>query len=117
MDLDGGTDFHHALGVLALDDAGVADQLFQQKDAALDEALLILGIVVFGVFIDIAELFRLPDSLGDLGAALVTEHLELRLQAVQALLGDIDDLVVFHDSPFRNRPCGSVEPPYYTRFP
>src|SRR5207248_874032 len=83
--------------------------------AALDEALLILRVVVFGVFVDIAKFLRLPDSLGNLGAALIAKHFELRLQAVQALLGDVDNLVVFHDSPFLEPAYGSVEPPYYTR--
>src|SRR5205823_8917811 len=50
MDLDGRANLDDTLDVFALDDAGVADQLLEQEDAALDEPLLILGVVVFGVF-------------------------------------------------------------------
>src|SRR5206468_12078080 len=97
-------------------DGGVADRLLLQDDASFDEALLILGVVVLGSFVGLAEFFRLPDSLGDLGATRVPEYLELRLQAVEALVGDVDNLVVFHNSPFPEPACGSVEPPYSTRF-
>src|SRR5438128_633731 len=100
---------HDALDVLTFDDARVAHQLLEQQDPAFDEALLILGVVVFGVLVDVAEFFGLPDALGDLGAALVAQHLELGLQAVQTLLREVDDLVVFHGS--------HKKPPYYTGFP
>src|SRR5438309_10163973 len=93
--------------MLAFDDAGVADQLLEEEDAPLDEALLVLGVVVFGVLVDVAEFFGLPDTLGDLGAALVAEHLELRLEPVQPFLREIHNLVVFHSSPFPEPPGGS----------
>src|ERR1700682_2156080 len=109
VDLHRRADLDDTFHVLALDDAGVAHQLLEQKDPAFDEALLVLGVVVLGVLVDIAELLRLANSLGNLGPALVAKHLELRLQAVQTLLREIYDLVVFHGS--------HQKPPYYTGFP
>src|SRR5713101_1074855 len=50
-------------------------------EPAFDEALLVLGVVVLGVLIDVAEFLRLADALGNLGPTLVAKHLELRLQA------------------------------------
>ena len=103
--------------MLALDDRGVADQLLQQQDSAFDEALLILGIVVFGVLVDVPEFLRLADALGNLRPALAPQHLELGLQPVKAFLGEVDNLVAFHQVlPFGARRA-APEPPYYTRFP
>src|ERR1700737_2495896 len=93
--------------MLALDDAGIADQLLEEKDPSLDEALLVLGIVVFGVLVDVAEFLGLPDALGDLGPALVAQDLQLRLEPVQPFLGEVDNLVVIHSSPFSESLSGS----------
>src|SRR5712691_1597983 len=109
VDLHRRADFDDAFHVLALDDAGVPHQLLEQKDAAFDETLLVLGVVVLGVLVDIAELLRLANSLSNFGPALVAKHLELRLQAVQTLLREVYDLVIFHGS--------HQKPPYYTGFP
>ena len=109
VDLHRRADLDDAFDVLAFDDAGVPHQLLEQKDPAFDETLLVLGVVVLGVLVDVAEFLRLADALGDLGSALVPEHLELGLQAVQTFLRKVYDLVVFHGS--------HQKPPYYTGFP
>src|SRR5258708_3760069 len=109
VDLYRRADLDDAFHVLALDDARVAHQLLEQKDPAFDETLLVLGVVVLGVLVDIAELLRLANSLSNFGPTLVAKHLELRLQAVQTLLREVYDLVVFHGS--------HQKPPYYTGFP
>src|SRR3989442_6627158 len=109
VDLHGRADLDHAFDVLALDDARVAHQLLEQKDPAFDETLLVLGVIVLGVLVDIAEFLRLANPLSNLGPALVAKHLELRLQAIETLLREVYDLVVFHGS--------HQKPTYYTGFP
>src|SRR5205823_703078 len=109
VDLDGRANLDDAFDVLALNDAGIAHQLLEQEDAALDETLLVLGVVVLGVLVDIAEFLGLANPLSNLGPALVAKHLEFGLQAVETLLREVYDLVVFHGS--------HQKPPYYTGFP
>src|SRR3989442_4245907 len=109
VDLHGRADLDHAFDVLALDDARVAHQLLEQKDPAFDETLLVLGVIVLGVLVDIAEFLRLPNPLSNLGPALVAKHLELRLQAVATLLRTAYDLRVF--------PCRHPNPTAYTGIP
>ncbi len=109
VDLHRRADLDDALDVLALDDAGVAHQLLEEKDAAFDKTLLVLGVVVLGVLVDITEFLRLANALSNLGPALVAKHLELGLQAVETLLREVYDLVVFHGS--------HQKPTYYTGFP
>src|SRR5207248_6722915 len=96
-----------AFDVLSFDDRGVADEFLEQKDAALDEALLILGVVVLGVLIDIAEFFGLPDPFGNLWPALAAQDFQLPLEPVESFLREIDNLVAFHPSPFLELVTGS----------
>ncbi len=108
MNLHRRANLDDAFDMLALDDAGVAYEFLEQQDPAFDETLLVLGIVVLGVLVDIAKFLGLANPLSNLGPALVAKHLELRLQAVETLLREVYDLVVFHGS--------HQKPTYYTGF-
>jgi hypothetical protein len=49
-----------------LDHHRVLDQRRKRLDAAFDERLLVLGILVLGVLREVAVLLRVVDPLGDL---------------------------------------------------
>ena len=63
-------------------------------DAALDERLLVLGVLVLGVLGDVAVLLGLLDPGGDLRAAHVDELVELGAQLLETLARDVLGLVV-----------------------
>src|SRR2546430_7575418 len=71
--------------VLLRDDAGVAHPLLERCDAVLEQHLLVLGVVVFGVLRDVAELPRNADPLGNLAAFRGRELLDFALQLLEAL--------------------------------
>src|SRR3954451_6719204 len=75
--------------LLALDDDRAGQPLTQLEDLRLEERLLVLGVVVFGVLLEVAEVTRGLDPLRDLLAARVLEVLELRLQVGEALRCDL----------------------------
>ena len=56
-------------GVVLVDDRGVLDQRLERLDPALDEGLLVLGVLVLGVLGEVAVLLGVVDALGDLGRA------------------------------------------------
>src|SRR5664279_2535617 len=63
FDADGRTEVHLVGDVIALIDyARVANHPFELEDAAFDEGLLLLGVLVFGIFGDVAEFFGLANS-------------------------------------------------------
>src|SRR3569833_541394 len=71
-DLDGRPELHGvAAQLLDVDDVGEREQGFELLDAALVEALLLLGGVIFGVFAEIAVGARLGNG-GDDARALVS---------------------------------------------
>src|SRR5690606_40626944 len=84
-------------------------------DAALDESLLVLGVLVLGVLGDVAVLLRLLDAGCDLRTAHVDELLELRAELLEALARDVLGLVVHvrvplsEDAPGRVRSRGIHE--------
>ena len=75
------------------DDLGVLEDRLELADAALHVALLVLGGVVVAVLGEVAELAGPLDLRGDLDAAPRGEVVELGLQPVERLLGQ---LVRFH---------------------
>src|SRR5690606_17072102 len=70
-DLDGGAEGHGGAGGLAgVDDLGERQERLELLDAALVEALLLLGGVVLGVFAEVAMRPRLGDRRDDRRAVL-----------------------------------------------
>ncbi len=69
-----------------------SEPVLELSDPRLDHRLLVLGVVVFGVLADVAELPRFLDPRGDLAAAGGREHLELGLQVGQSFGGENDIL-------------------------
>src|SRR3954451_9532725 len=78
--------------LLALDDDRAGQPLAQLEDLRLEERLLVLGVVVLGVLLEVAEVTRDLDPLRDLLAARVLEVLELSLQVGEALRCDLGRL-------------------------
>ena len=62
--------------------------LLELGDPLLEHRLLVLGVVVFGVLGDVAELAGLLDPLGDLPPLVVLEVLELFLELLEPIWGD-----------------------------
>src|SRR5690606_25126367 len=94
-----------------IDDAGIAEHALQGRDAPLDEGLLVLGVIVLGVFRDIAELQRLLDAGGDLPPLDGLQGLQLFFQLPQAFTGEEDFLFPFQMQPSSPTPFfGSASP-------
>ena len=55
------------------------------RDAVLEQRLVVLGVVVLGVLRDVAELPRDADPLGNLAALVVRQELDLILELLVAL--------------------------------
>ena len=88
-DLHGGTEDHLA-GVRQgghVDHLGILQAPFDIADPRLDHALLFAGGVVLGVLLEVTQLTRLGDGLGDLRTQLGLEVLELVFQGTGALDG------------------------------
>ena len=97
--LDGDLGAHaHDVGldVFFVDHDCRAQLVFEGEDALLEHGLLVLGVVVFGVLADVAEVAGLFDAIGDLFALLGGEVLDLVLQA-PVPPGSEDDLSFRHD--------------------
>ncbi len=81
FDPHGRTEMDFVRNVVALiDDARVANHPFELENASFDERLLLLGVLVFGIFGDVAELFRLTNSFVDFSAMNGLELVELFLE-------------------------------------
>ena len=80
-------------GVL-VDQRRVLDQRLDHLDPALDEGLLVLGVLVLGVLGEVAVLLGVVDPLGDLRPADGHHLLELVAELVEAVLADVGGLVV-----------------------
>ena len=71
-----------------LDDDGVAQALAQAQDLRLEMSLVLLGDVVLGVLLQVAERARRLDAARHLLAARRLELVEVRLQRFEALWRD-----------------------------
>jgi hypothetical protein len=80
--------------VVAVDDGGVLDQALEPLYLSLDESLLVLGVLVFGVLGEVTVFFGVVDTLGDLLAPDVDQLLEFRSELGQTLFRDVLSLVV-----------------------
>src|SRR5258708_9358677 len=98
LDLDLGTKLDCAGGFFRrlLDDLGVSDRLLECEDATLDPTLVVLGVLVFGILGDIAELLGAADPVGHLPPLHGEELVKLGLELLQAFLGDRNGLVLQH---------------------
>ena len=77
-----------------VDDLGSRQLVFELADAGLDVALLVLGRVVLGVFLQVAMCAGDLDFLGDFVAVRGLQALQLVVEPVVACLGHRDSL--FH---------------------
>jgi hypothetical protein len=71
-----------------VDDRRSPDALLELGDPLLEQGLLVLGVVIFGVLHDVAELTRLLDARRHLATLRGGEVVELLAELVQPLLGD-----------------------------
>ena len=67
LDRDGRADLDVVGRVVLVDDRGVLDQRLERLDPALDERLLVLGVLVLGVLGEVAVFLGVVDPRGDLG--------------------------------------------------
>jgi len=88
LELDHGAQVHFVLRVFGrVDDARVADQLLDFQDAALDEGLLLLRVLVLGVLRDVAKFFSVADAFVDFAPVNGLELVELFFELLQAFFG------------------------------
>src|SRR5688572_5013674 len=80
--------------MVLVDDRGVLDQRLERLDPALDERLLVLGVLVLGVLGQVAVLLGIVDPIGDLGSLDRDHVLELRAELLEAILRDVCGLAV-----------------------
>jgi hypothetical protein len=83
--------------VVAVDDRRVLDQGLEALDLALDEGLLVLGVLVLGVLGQVAVLLGIVDPLCDLLAPDVDKLFELSPKLGQAFFRDVLGLVVHRE--------------------
>src|SRR5439155_10231422 len=76
-----------------LDDHRIAEHVLEHEDAALEHALVVLGVVVLGVLGDVAEILRVFDALGYLRAPSRTQLGKLALELGEAVSREEDWLV------------------------
>src|SRR2546423_3290645 len=98
LDRDGGPDLDMVGRVVLVDDRGVLDQRLERLDPALDEGLLVLGVLVLGVLREVPVLLGVVDALGDLRPLDRGHLLELRAELLEAVLRKVGGLVV-HERP------------------
>ena len=83
--------------MVLVDEGGVLDQRLERLDAALDERLLVLGVLVLRVLGQVAVFLGVVDPVRDLGALDGRHLFELRAELLEAVLGQVGGLVVVHD--------------------
>src|SRR5207253_2315955 len=86
--------------VVLVDERGVLDERLERLDPALDEGLLVLGVLVLGVLGQIAVFLCVVDARGDLGPTNVRHLLVLGLELLEAFAGEIGWLVHSGSPPF-----------------
>ena len=83
-----------AVAVRLLDDRRVAQLQLERGDAALQERLLLLGVLVLGVLGEVAVELRLVDARSDARPVDGDELVKLGLELLEALGGEVDRLRV-----------------------
>src|SRR5262245_30453959 len=73
------------LDVLLRDHASIGQLLLEDRDAMLEQRLVVLGVVVLRVFCNVAELARDADALRYLAALVVRQVFDLLLELLVAL--------------------------------
>ena len=86
-------DFDQIVFGLLVDDLRVLDHLLERHDPALEEGLVVLGLLELGILREVAEFHRGVDALGHLGALGRAQLCKLRLQLLQPIGRDIDRLL------------------------
>src|SRR4051812_47114765 len=84
--------------MVLIDDDRVLDQRLERLDPALDERLLVLGVLVLGVLGQVAVFLGVVDPLRDLWAANRDELLVLLAEVLEPLAADVGRLVVHVES-------------------
>src|SRR5215213_3952513 len=93
----GGTEIHRVfLGLRGIYHPHVAYPALQLADSALQQALLVLGIIVLGVLRDVPELASLTDAIGDLPASHIGQVCKFLLELLHPLRGDKLLIPVLH---------------------
>src|SRR5207249_629647 len=116
-DLDRRADLDVVVGVVLVDERGVLDQRLDHLDAALDERLLVLGVLVLGILREVAVLLGVMDPLGDLWPPNGDHRLELQPELAEAFFADVGGLVVHsclapgnkERTPAPRSSCGGLE--------
>jgi hypothetical protein len=82
----------HFLGIDlgGFDDPRASKLLLEKTDAMLEERLLILGIVIFGVLANVPELASLTDAFGYLLTLDGREVADLVLELLETIFGEND---------------------------
>src|SRR4029079_1953799 len=93
-DPHGRADLDVVVRMVLVDQRRILDQRLERLDAALDERLLVLGVLVLGVLGEVAVLLGVVDPLRDLRTAHGNHLLELLAELLEAILADIGWLVV-----------------------
>src|SRR5215204_2488108 len=107
LHLHGGADLDVVRGRVLVDEGRVLDHRLEGLDPALDERLLVLGVLVLGVLREVAVFLRVVDPLRDLGAADGEHLVQLRTELVEAVLADVGRLAVHAvRTPEVQRPLG-----------
>src|SRR5215212_3234762 len=76
------------LGLRGIDHLHVAYPALELTDPALQQALLVLRLVVLGVLRDVSELTGLPDAVGDLFATRLGQVCEFLLELLETFRGN-----------------------------
>ena len=88
---------------LLVDDLRLLDHLLERHDPAFQEGLIVLRLLELGVLGEVAELHGRVDALGHLPAAGRLELLELGLDLLETLRGDVDRLLEIVQRSLRSR--------------
>src|SRR5262245_47018840 len=99
FELHGGANLDVGRGVVLVDDHGVLDQRGQGLDPALDERLLVLGVLVLGVLRDVAVLLGFLDPGRHLGTPDIDHLVELLADLFETFARQVCGLVVHRQIP------------------
>src|SRR6266566_3011136 len=93
--------------VLLVDHLRISEPFLEQRDPVLEQRLLVLGVVIFGVLGNVAEFARDPNPVRDLAPFVVGEVRDLFLELLVSLWSKDDFL---HNLPFPKEKRGAIAP-------